>query len=127
MEVSDEMVLADGALCSFGENLQHWLTDETARDQFVIHSSTGLEVYWNSTGQMEPELVDHRPFFTQKFVKWSPQGTYLATVHPPCASVWGGPTFFNPLMCYDHRKVELIDFSPGEKYLVTQCVSFSNL
>lgn len=20
-----------------------------------------LEVYWNSTGQMEPELVDHRP------------------------------------------------------------------
>ncbi|RYR71147.1 hypothetical protein Ahy_A02g005448 isoform C [Arachis hypogaea] len=45
--------------------------------------------------------------------------TYLATIHRQGAAVWGGATTFNCLMRYAHPQVKLIDFSPGEKYLVT--------
>ncbi|KAI7751847.1 hypothetical protein M8C21_011255 [Ambrosia artemisiifolia] len=85
------------------ENLQRWLVDEKGRDQFVIRSGSETE--------------------------WSPLGTYLATVHRQGAAVWGGASIFNQLMRYVHPQVlvimlflfpvKLIDFSPGEKYLVT--------
>ncbi|KAI3719303.1 hypothetical protein L6452_20199 [Arctium lappa] len=58
-------------------------------------------------------------FWTESFVQWSPLGTYLATVHRQGAAVWGGTSTFNRLMCYAYAQVKLIDFSPGEKYLVT--------
>lgn len=83
------------------------------------------------------------------FVQWSPLGTYLATVHREGAAIWGGASTFNNLMRYAHPQVvfyilfnlnsiswyfllfssfgsncvqlqvSMIDFSPGEKYLVT--------
>ncbi|GJZ82929.1 eukaryotic translation initiation factor 3 subunit B-like protein, partial [Tanacetum coccineum] len=34
-------------------------------------------------------------------------------------AVWGGASTLNQLMRYAHNEVKLIDFSPGEKYLVT--------
>ncbi|KAL5189952.1 Eukaryotic translation initiation factor 3 subunit B [Glycine soja] len=87
------------------ENLQYWMTDPKARDQFVIHAGSDTEVI---------------------FVLWSPLGTYLATVHRQGVKVWGGATAFNPIMRYAHPQlnfwsciVKFIDFSPGEKYLVT--------
>ncbi|XP_020967708.1 eukaryotic translation initiation factor 3 subunit B-like [Arachis ipaensis] len=46
-------------------------------------------------------------------------GTYLATIHRQGAAVWGGSTTFNRLMRYAHPQVKLIDFSLGEKFLVT--------
>ncbi|KAI3745935.1 hypothetical protein L6452_08347 [Arctium lappa] len=58
-------------------------------------------------------------FWTESFVQWSPLGTYLATVHRQGAAVWGGASIFNRLMHYAYPQVKLIDFSPGEKYLVT--------
>ncbi|KAL4395139.1 hypothetical protein AHAS_Ahas02G0222100 [Arachis hypogaea] len=58
-------------------------------------------------------------FWTENFVQWSPMDTYLATIHRQGAAVWGGATTFNCLMRYAHPQVKLIDFSPGEKYLVT--------
>ncbi|KAK9090555.1 hypothetical protein Sjap_023732 [Stephania japonica] len=58
-------------------------------------------------------------FWTESFVQWSPLGTYLATVHRQGAAVWGGANTFNRLKRYAHPQVKLIDFSPGEKYLVT--------
>ncbi|THU54819.1 hypothetical protein C4D60_Mb11t00070 [Musa balbisiana] len=79
------------------ENLQQWLTDEKARDQFVIRAGSNTEVFWNDPRQLMPELVHQR------------QG----------AAVWGGATTFNRLMRFAHPQVRLIDFSPGEKYLVT--------
>ncbi|KAI7751846.1 hypothetical protein M8C21_011254 [Ambrosia artemisiifolia] len=83
------------------ENLQRWLVDEKGRDQFVIRSGSDTE------------------FSTESFVQWSPLGTYLAMVHRQNAAVWGGAFGFNQLMRYVHPQVKLIDFSPGEKYLVT--------
>nr|XP_043610796.1 eukaryotic translation initiation factor 3 subunit B-like [Erigeron canadensis] len=102
-----------------GENLQQWLTDEKGRDQFVIRAGSDIEVLWNDARQVKADPVYKRPFWTESFVQWSPLGTYLATVHRQGAAVWGGAATFNRLMRYAHPQVKLIDFSPGEKYLVT--------
>ncbi|KAK6804239.1 hypothetical protein RDI58_002023 [Solanum bulbocastanum] len=105
--------------CVFFEMLLKWLTDDKARDQYVIRSGGDTEVLWNDARQMKPELVYKRPYWTESFVQWSPMGTYLATVHRQGAAIWGGATTFNRLMRYAHPQVKLIDFSPGERYLVT--------
>nr|GEW23866.1 eukaryotic translation initiation factor 3 subunit B-like [Tanacetum cinerariifolium] len=102
-----------------GENLQHWLTDEKGRDQFVIRAGPDTEVLWNDARQVKADPVYKRPYWTESFVQWSPLGTYLTTVHRQGVAVWGGASTFNQLMCYAHKEVKLIDFSPGEKYLVT--------
>lgn len=119
MKIPDEWTPAEIKPYTPGENLQQWLTDEKARDQFVIRAGTFTEVFWNDPRQLMPELVYHRQYWTESFVQWSPIGTYLATVHRQGAAVWGGATTFNRLMRFAHPQVKLIDFSPGEKYLVT--------
>lgn len=45
---------------SWQENLQQWLTDEKARDQFVIRAGNDTEVLWNDARQLKPELVYKR-------------------------------------------------------------------
>ncbi|KAG6517054.1 eukaryotic translation initiation factor 3 subunit B-like [Zingiber officinale] len=102
-----------------GENLQQWLTDEKARDQFVIRAGSNTEVFWNDPRQLMPELVHQRQYWTESFVQWSPLGTYLATVHRQGAAVWGGASTFNRLMRFAHPQVRQIDFSPSEKYIIT--------
>ncbi|XP_020093747.1 eukaryotic translation initiation factor 3 subunit B-like [Ananas comosus] len=119
MKVPDEWTPAEITPYTPGENLQQWLTDEKARDQFAIRAGTFTEVFWNDARQLMPELVYHRQYWTDSFVQWSPLGTYLATVHRQGAAVWGGATTFNRLMRFAHPQVKLIDFSPGEKYLIT--------
>ena len=42
------------------ENLQQWLTDEKARDQFVIRSGSDTEVLWNDARQLKPDPVYKR-------------------------------------------------------------------
>ncbi|KAA8518538.1 hypothetical protein F0562_016012 [Nyssa sinensis] len=106
------------SLCTT-ENLQHWLTDDKARDQFVIRAGSDTEVLWNDGRHLKPEPVYKRSFWIESFVQWSPLGTYLATVHRQGAAAWGGATSFNRLMRYAHPQVKLIDFSPGERFLVT--------
>ncbi|CAN0854090.1 Eukaryotic translation initiation factor 3 subunit B [Linum grandiflorum] len=119
MRVPDEWAAPEVKPYVPGENLQHWLTDEKARDQFVIRAGTDTEVFWNDTRHSKPDPVYKRAYWTESFVQWSPLGTYLATVHRQGAAVWGGASSFNRLMRYAHPQVKMIDFSPGEKYLVT--------
>ncbi|XP_068659438.1 eukaryotic translation initiation factor 3 subunit B-like [Aristolochia californica] len=119
MKVADQWAPAEIKPYTPGENLQHWLTDEKARDQFVIRAGSDTEVLWNDARHLKPELVYRRTYWTESFVQWSPLGTYLATVHRQGAAVWGGAATFNRLMRYAHPQIKLIDFSPGEKYLVT--------
>ncbi|XAR54069.1 hypothetical protein NMG60_11029069 [Bertholletia excelsa] len=119
MKVPDEWASPDIKPYTPGENLQQWLMDEKARDQFVIRSGSDTEVLWNDARHLKPEPVYKRSFWTERFVQWSPLGTYLATVHRQGAAVWGGAGTFNKLMRYAHPQVELIDFSPGERFLVT--------
>ncbi|KAF7153188.1 hypothetical protein RHSIM_Rhsim01G0145200 [Rhododendron simsii] len=118
MNVPDEWAPPETKPYVPGENLQHWLTDEKARDQFVIRSGSDTEVLWNDARHLKPDPVYKRQFWTESFVQWSPLGTYLATVHRQGAAVWGGASF-SRLMRYSHPQVKLIDFSPGERFLVT--------
>lgn len=46
---------------TFQENLQKWLTDEKARDQFVIRAGSDTEVFWNDARHLKPEPVYKRP------------------------------------------------------------------
>ncbi|CAI9103409.1 OLC1v1001878C1 [Oldenlandia corymbosa var. corymbosa] len=119
MKVPDEWAPPEIKPYTPGENLQHWLTDEKARDQFVIRASSETEVLWNDARHAKPDPVYKRSFWTESFVQWSPLGTYLATLHRQGAAVWGGASAFNRLMRYAHPQVQLIDFSPGERFLVT--------
>ncbi|KAF9662035.1 hypothetical protein SADUNF_Sadunf18G0011200 [Salix dunnii] len=119
MKVPDEWAPPEIRPYVPGENLQKWLTDEKARDQFVIRASSDTEVFWNDARHLKPDPVYKRAYWTESFVQWSPLGTYLATVHRQGVAVWGGASTFNQLMRYAHPQVKLIDFSPGEKYLVT--------
>lgn len=45
---------------SWQENLQKWLTDEKARDQFVIRAGSDTEVLWNDARHLKPEPVYKR-------------------------------------------------------------------
>lgn len=42
------------------ENLHLWLTDQKARDQFVIRAGTDTEVLWNDARQLKPDPVYKR-------------------------------------------------------------------
>jgi translation initiation factor 3 subunit B len=52
------------------------------------------------------------------YVAWSPNGTYIATLHRQGVRIWGGPSW-KPLQRFAHPYVKLIDYSPREQYLVT--------
>ncbi|XP_025801980.1 eukaryotic translation initiation factor 3 subunit B-like isoform X2 [Panicum hallii] len=119
MKVPDEWTAAETKPYTPGENLHKWLTDENARDQFVMRAGTYTEVYWNDARQLSSELIYQHQFWTDCFIQWSPLGTYLATVHRQGSQVWGGEDKFVRLMRFAHPQVELIDFSPGERFLVT--------
>ncbi|KAK8445414.1 hypothetical protein SEVIR_9G321100v4 [Setaria viridis] len=119
MKVPDTWTPAEIKPYTPGENLLKWLTDEKARDQFVIRAGTLTEVYWNDARKQAPELVFQKQYWTDSFIQWSPLGTYLATVHRQGSQVWGGENGFERLMRFAHPMVKLIDFSPGERYLIT--------
>ncbi|KNA13142.1 hypothetical protein SOVF_119450 [Spinacia oleracea] len=119
MKVPDEWAPPEIKPYTPTKNLQHWLTDSKARDQFVIRAGEHTEVLWNDARHMKPDPVYTRRFWTESFVQWSPLGTYLATVHHQGAAVWGGADTFDRIHRYAHPMVKFIDFSPGENFLVT--------
>lgn len=43
------------------ENLQKWLMDEKARDQYVIRAGFDTEVFWNDARQSKPDPVFQKP------------------------------------------------------------------
>ena len=47
-------------LCLLQENLQQWLTDAKARDQFVIRAGSDTEVLWNDARHLKPDPVYKR-------------------------------------------------------------------
>ncbi|MCL7040899.1 hypothetical protein MKW94_002648 [Papaver nudicaule] len=119
MEIADEWASPEIKQYTPCENLQQWLTDTKARDQFVIRAGNDTEIFWNDPRQSGPNLVYRRTYWTDSFVQWSSYGTYLATVHKQGVAVWGGAASFGCLSRCAHTQVKFIDFSPGEKYLVT--------
>lgn len=102
-----------------------YLVDAHCRDQFVIRYGSETEIAWaNMTGE-EPSKVyggerekQDGKVWCDSYVFWSPQGTYLATFHKQGVRLWGSANF-DPQGRFAHTGVEVIDFSPCERYLIT--------
>ena len=99
------------------EHQRSWLGDPNCRDQFVLYRGDSVGVFWNQKKEQSEPVVD-RSLWTESFVQWSPLGTFLTSIHALGVQLWGGPSW-KRIMRFYHPAVNLIDFSPDEKYLVT--------
>ena len=109
--------------------LSSWLLDKMGRDQFVVRYGKETMIYWNdphrrsdSEGRElqyggEREKREGKSW-TESWTAWSPKGSYLATFHTPGILIWGGDKF-ERLGRFMHPNVNVISWSPNEKYLVT--------
>ncbi|XP_067938024.1 eukaryotic translation initiation factor 3 subunit B-like [Watersipora subatra] len=99
-------------------NLQSWLLNKECLDQMSIIYNGGetTSVMLNSA----PELttVEERKHWTETYVRWSPLGSYLCTFHSKGIALWGGE-HFKQIQRFSHTGVQLVDFSPCERYIVT--------
>ncbi|CAB4054131.1 EIF3B [Lepeophtheirus salmonis] len=94
------------------------LSLKNACDQFSVVSDGGKIVSVISNTVPEAKTLHTRTRWTESFIKWSPLGTYLATLHSKGVALWGGEDF-HQIARFSHRGVQYIDFSPNENYLVT--------
>ncbi|KFY84826.1 hypothetical protein V500_08965 [Pseudogymnoascus sp. VKM F-4518 (FW-2643)] len=101
------------------EHLRSWLADPAGRgrDQFVMFRGDNVGVFWNNERDAPENIVD-RAHWTETFVQWSPLGTFFTSVHMQGVQLWGGPSWTRQKR-FPHPFVNLVDFSPGEKYLTT--------
>jgi translation initiation factor 3 subunit B len=99
------------------EHLRWWLGDNDGRDQFVMYRGDSVGVFWNEKDDQPDSIVD-RAHWTESFVQWSPKGTYLTSMHAQGVQLWGGPSWTRQ-MRFAHPGVNLVDFSPDERYLTT--------
>ncbi|KAK0395195.1 hypothetical protein QR680_001167 [Steinernema hermaphroditum] len=92
-------------------DLWGWLQNEKCHDQFAMqHLSPGqganptVSISWYMHGQ-EPQLCLDRQQWTDTVFKWSPHGTYLATIHvAKGVAIWGGEQFTR-IMRFEHEGV----------------------
>eukprot|EP00163_Fabomonas_tropica_P004518 TRINITY_DN1397_c0_g1_i4.p1 TRINITY_DN1397_c0_g1~~TRINITY_DN1397_c0_g1_i4.p1 ORF type:complete len:654 (+),score=182.34 TRINITY_DN1397_c0_g1_i4:429-2390(+) len=102
-------------------SLYSWLQDERARDQFCLRYGTQTEMHWNDLQQGEKsQPIYARENWTDAFLKWSPKGTYLVTVHVQGVQLWGGENW-ERIARFPCEGVKLVYFSPQEGYLCTIC------
>ncbi|KAK3073553.1 Translation initiation factor 3 subunit b [Teratosphaeriaceae sp. CCFEE 6253] len=99
------------------DHLRWWLGDAEGRDQFVMYRGDHVGVYWNEKEDQPDEIVN-RLSWTESFVQWSPKGTFLTSMHAQGVQLWGGPGWSRQKR-YMHSGVNLVDFSPDERYLTT--------
>lgn len=101
------------------EHLRWWLKDPSGRgrDQFVMYRGDSVGVFWNNEKDQPENIVD-RQHWTEAFLQWSPLGTYLASVHQQGVQLWGGASWSRQAR-FAHPFVNLVAFSPNEKYIVT--------
>ncbi|KAK8117364.1 uncharacterized protein PG998_005645 [Apiospora kogelbergensis] len=101
------------------EHMRSWLADPSGRgrDQFAMYRGESVGVFWNNEKD-GPENVVDRQHWTESFIQWSPLGTFLTSVHQQGVQLWGGPSWTRQKR-FAHPFVNMLDFSPGEKYVVT--------
>lgn len=101
------------------DHLRSWLADPSGRgrDQFAVHKDDHVQIFWNNEKDAPEPIID-RQHWTEFFIHWSPLGTYLTSMHKQGVQLWGGPKWIRQKR-FPHPSVNLIDFSPGEKYLTT--------
>ncbi|RYP40314.1 hypothetical protein DL768_010651 [Monosporascus sp. mg162] len=101
------------------EHLRSFLADPSGRgrDQFAMYRGDSVGVFWNNEKDTPENIVD-RHHWTESFVQWSPLGTYLVSVHQQGVQLWGGQSWSRQKR-FAHPFVNMLDFSPNEKYVVT--------
>ncbi|KAL0938311.1 eukaryotic translation initiation factor 3 [Colletotrichum truncatum] len=101
------------------EHLRSFMKDPSGRgrDQFAMYRGDSVGVFWNNEKDQPENIVD-RQNWTDSFIRWSPQGTYLTSVHNQGVQIWGGASWTRQQR-FAHPAVTFVDWSPGEKYLVT--------
>ncbi|VVD05701.1 unnamed protein product [Leptidea sinapis] len=95
-------------------DLQWYLMDPDAYDQFLVGIGTGVALQVWQNALPEPVMLQERP----TYAVWSPLGTYLATFHWRGVALWSGPKFAQFQKFY-HPEARFISFSPCENYIVT--------
>ncbi|MGH0129289.1 UNVERIFIED_CONTAM: hypothetical protein FKN15_038672 [Acipenser sinensis] len=118
MNISDEWETPEKQPFKDFGNLRHWLEDADCRDQYSVIFESGERTGIFANDAKEPIVVEERARWTETYVRWSPRGTYLATFHQRGIALWGGEKF-KQIQRFSHQGVQLIDFSPCERYLVT--------
>jgi len=103
------------------EDLNSWLLDPYGCDQFVLRYADETEVMWMGVPGALPHSDMKQSKATEKFVSWSPRGTYLVCLHKLGVILLGGPTW-KKIKRFRHPGVHLVDFSPCENFLVTQSI-----
>ncbi|KAI8873856.1 translation initiation factor eIF-3b [Ramicandelaber brevisporus] len=100
-----------------GEHLRSWLTDPFCRHQLAV--SVGNKVSIERGFKDEAfERMFVREDWTDNYVRWSPLGTYLISIHAQGIALWGGQSW-NRIMRFVHPGADLVDFSSSERYVVT--------
>ena len=101
------------------EHLRSFLADPAGRgrDQFAMYRGDNVGVFWNNEKDAPENIVD-RHLWTESFVQWSPLGTYLVSVHQQGVQLWGGQSWARQRR-FAHPFVNMLDFSPNERYIVT--------
>ena len=99
------------------EHLRYWLGDPEGRDQFAMYRGESVAVYCNEKDQPPEQIVD-RHHWTELFIQWSPLGTYLTSMHAQGVQLWGGKSWGRAKR-FAHPGVNLVDFSPSERYITT--------
>ncbi|QUC20987.1 uncharacterized protein UV8b_05228 [Ustilaginoidea virens] len=101
------------------EHLRWFMKDPSGRgrDQFVMYRGDTVGVFWNNENDQPENIVD-RQHWTETFLQWSPLGTYLTSIHAQGVQLWGGHSWSRQAR-FAHPYVNLVAFSPNEKYLVT--------
>ncbi|GKT89093.1 eukaryotic translation initiation factor 3 [Colletotrichum tofieldiae] len=101
------------------EHLRSFMKDPSGRgrDQFAMYRGDTVGVFWNNEKDVPENIVD-RQNWTDSFIRWSPQGTYLTSVHAQGVQIWGGASWSRQKR-FPHPFVTFCDWSPSEKYLVT--------
>jgi len=99
-------------------NRKSFLLNESAHDQYAIVYNGGEKVGVFRNALPEAQTEEIRDRWTESYIRWSPQGSFLATCHSKGIALWGGPNF-QKVARFSHPGVQYIDFSPCEKYIVT--------
>jgi len=99
-------------------NLKSYLLEPDSNDQYSVIHAGGDKVVILQNGVNSPSLISKRDNWTDTITRWSPTGAYLATFHRQGIALWGGPNF-ERIQRFNHSNVQLMDFSPCERYVVT--------
>ncbi|XP_055507092.1 eukaryotic translation initiation factor 3, subunit Ba [Leucoraja erinacea] len=118
MNISDDWEIPEKQPFKDFGNLRHWIEDPDCRDQcsIIYESGDRTAIMWNDI--KEPVVIEERARWTETYVRWSPKGTYLTTFHQRGIALWGGEKF-KQIQRFSHQGVQLIDFSPCERYMVS--------